>query len=113
MIITHRTGVTRGGEIVAAEVKIVADSGAYPYLSPYVLLYATVVAPGPYRVDNLHVDSLAVATNNPFTSAFRGFGAPQSCFAHEQQMDVLADAIAMDRLEFVAPIRTIGIASAR
>jgi CO/xanthine dehydrogenase Mo-binding subunit len=100
MIITHRTGVTRAGEITAAEIKIVADSGAYPYLSPYVLLYATVVAPGPYRVEDLSIDSVAVATNNPFTSAFRGFGAPQACFAHEQQMDVLADAIGMDRLEF-------------
>ncbi len=100
MIITHRTGVTRSGEIVAAEIKIVADLGAYPYLSPYVLLYATVVATGPYRVDDLRIDSVAVATNNPFTSAFRGFGAPQSCFAYEQQMDVLADTIGMDRLEF-------------
>jgi CO/xanthine dehydrogenase Mo-binding subunit len=100
MIITHRTGVTRAGEITAAEIKIVADSGAYPYLSAYVLLYATVVAPGPYRVENLHVDSVAVATNNPFTSAFRGFGAPQSCFAHEQHMNVLAETIGMHPMEF-------------
>lgn len=100
MTITHRTGVKRSGEITAAEISIVADSGAYPYLSPYVLLYATVVATGPYRVANLNVDSVVVATNNPFTSAFRGFGAPQACFAYEQQMDELAHAIGMDPLEF-------------
>ena len=40
---------------------MVADSGAYPYLSPYVLLYATIMAPGPYRIDNLRVDSVAAA----------------------------------------------------
>jgi CO/xanthine dehydrogenase Mo-binding subunit len=100
MTITHRTGVTRDGRITAAEINIVADSGAYPYLSPYVLLYSTVVAAGPYRVDNLRVDSVVVATNNPFTSAFRGFGAPQACFACEQQMDALAAAIGLDPLAF-------------
>ena len=100
MTITHRTGVRRDGHITAAQIEIVADSGAYPYLSPYVLLYATVVACGPYRIENLSVDSVVAATNHPFTSAFRGFGAPQSCFACEQQMDILAGAIGLDPLEF-------------
>jgi CO/xanthine dehydrogenase Mo-binding subunit len=77
-IITHRTGVTREVRITAAEIKMVANSGAYVYLSPYVLLYATATATGPYRVDNVRVDSVAVATNNPFTSAFRGFGTPHA-----------------------------------
>ena len=45
-IITHRTGVTRDGRITAAEIKMVANSGAYVYLSPYVLLYATATATG-------------------------------------------------------------------
>ena len=99
-IITHRTGVTRDGRIIAAEIKMVANSGAYVYLSPYVLLYATATATGPYRVDNVRVDSVAVATNNPFTSAFRGFGAPQACFAYEQQMDAIALKLGMDPYEF-------------
>ncbi len=98
-IITHRTGVTRDGRITAAKIDIVAESGAYPYLSPYVLLYTVGMAPGPYRVDNLHVDGVAVSTNNPFTSAFRGFGGPQACFAYEGQMDAIADALGMDRYE--------------
>ena len=99
-IITHRTGVRRDGKITAAKINLVADSGAYPYLSPYAVLYAAVCACGPYRVDNVHVDSVAVATNNPFTSAFRGFGAPQPCFAYEQQMDAIANELKMDPLEF-------------
>jgi CO/xanthine dehydrogenase Mo-binding subunit len=78
---------------------MIADSGAYPYLSPYVLLYATIMSTGPYRIDNLRVDSVAAATNQAFTSAFRGFGGPQACFAYEQQMDAIADALGMDPLD--------------
>ena len=98
-VIRHRTGVTKDGRITAAEIDILSDSGAYPYLSPYVLLYTAVMAPGPYRVENLQIDAVAAATNNPFTSAFRGFGGPQACFAYEQQMDAIADELGMDRLE--------------
>jgi CO/xanthine dehydrogenase Mo-binding subunit len=98
-VITHRTGVKKNGRITAAEITMVSDAGAYPYLSPYVLLYATVTACGPYRVDNLHVDSVSVATNNPFTSAFRGFGVPQACVAQEQQMDEIAAALDLDPLD--------------
>jgi CO/xanthine dehydrogenase Mo-binding subunit len=98
-VITHRTGFDRDGRITALQVTITADAGAYVFLSPYVLLYATVAAPGPYRVDNLRVDAVAVATNNMFTSAFRGFGAAQACVAHEAQMDEAARALGIDRME--------------
>ncbi len=98
-IITHRTGVKKDGRITAAEIEMISDAGAYPYLSPYVLLYATVTAPGPYRVDNLKVDSVSVATNNPFTSAFRGFGGAQAAVAYEQQMDEIARTLDMGPLE--------------
>ena len=98
-VMTYRTGVTGDGRITALDVRMVADSGAYVFLSPYVLLYALVAAPGPYRVDNLNVFARAVATNNMFTSAFRGFGALQACAAYEQQMDEVAKAIGLDRME--------------
>ena len=98
-IITHRWGVKRSGRLTAALVKMVADSGAYVYLSPYVLLYATATAVGPYRLHNVHVDSVAVATNNTFTSAMRGFGAAQSCVAYEQHMDEIAKELGLDPLE--------------
>ena len=97
-IINYRTGVTNHGDITAIKVDIVADAGAYVFLSPYVLLYGTVAAPGPYRVDNVQIDSRAVATNNMYTSAFRGFGAVQACVAHEQQMDQVAELLGMDGL---------------
>ena len=98
-VIRHKTGVTEDGKITALQVDITADAGAYVFLSPYVLLYGTVAAPGPYRVDNLRVDARAIATNNMYTSAFRGFGAAQACIAHEQQMDEIAAALGIDRLE--------------
>jgi len=98
-ILTYRTGVNRDGKIVGCDVRIIADAGAYVFLSPYVLLYGAVAAPGPYRIDNLNVEAQAVATNNMYTSAFRGFGALQACAAYEQQMDEIAKALGMDRLE--------------
>jgi CO/xanthine dehydrogenase Mo-binding subunit len=99
-VITHRTGVQRSGRITAAEIELVADSGAYPYLSPYVLLYAAAMATGPYRIDHVAINAVVAATNQPFTSAFRGFGGPQACFAYEGQMDAIAEALNMDPLEF-------------
>lgn len=98
--LTYKTGVTRDGKITALDVRMVSDAGAYVYLSPYVLLYAAVAAPGPYRIDNLNVDAVSAATNNMYTSAFRGFGAAQACIAYEQQMDEIARALKMDPLEF-------------
>lgn len=99
-VITHRTGVMRNGRITASEIDLVADSGAYPYLSPYVLLYAAAMATGPYQIDNVLINAVAAATNQTFTSAFRGFGGPQACFAYEAQMDAIAQALDMDPLDF-------------
>lgn len=97
--LTYRTGVTRDGRITALDVQAIADAGAYVYLSPYVLLYCAIAAPGPYRVDNLNVHMRAAATNNMYTSAFRGFGGMQACAAYEQQMDEVAKRVGIDRLE--------------
>ncbi len=97
--ITHKTGVTKEGRIVASHITLTADGGAYAKLSPYVLLYATVGATGPYRVDDLSIDSVVAATNNLPTCAFRGFGTMQANLACEGQMDEIAKVLGMDRLE--------------
>lgn len=97
--ITHKTGVSRSGRILGAQVNLVADSGAYVFLSPYVLLYASAAAVGPYKVNHVTVNAQAVATNNTFTSAFRGFGAAQACVAYEQHMDEIARRLEMDPRE--------------
>lgn len=96
---TYRHGVTADGRITALEINLVSNSGAYVYLSPYVLLYSVGMAAGPYRIENVSVDAYAVATNNTYTSAFRGFGGPQPCVAYEQQMDEIARVLNMDPYE--------------
>ncbi len=94
--ITHKTGFTWDGKITAAKIDMTSDCGPYIFSSPFVLMYATETATGPYLVENLHIDSRSVATNNMYTGAFRGFGAAQACFAYEQQMDAAARTLGLD-----------------
>ncbi|MCP5037126.1 MAG: xanthine dehydrogenase family protein molybdopterin-binding subunit [Rhodobacteraceae bacterium] len=96
---THKTGISKSGKITAMKITVTSDAGAYAKLSPYILLYATVGATGPYRVDNLWVDSTSAATNNLPTCAYRGFGTMQANTACEAQMEELAKLIGMDSLE--------------
>ena len=98
-VMTYRTGATKDGKLKALEADLISDAGAYVYLSPWVLLYSTVDATGPYDIPHVKVDAATVLTNNTFTSAFRGFGAPQVCFAYESQMDELAARLNLSPLE--------------
>lgn len=97
--IRAKWGATKDGKIIAAEVDLVADGGAYLYTSPKVLGNATLMCTGPYEIPNVKVDSRAVYTNNIPTGAFRGFGGPQGAFAAESQMNKLAEALSMDPVE--------------
>jgi len=99
-VMRYKTGATRDGKLVAMEADIVSDAGGYPFLSPWVLLYSVVMATGPYIIPNVRVDAASALTNNTFTSAYRGFGAPQVCFAYESQMDALAEKLGLSPLEF-------------
>ena len=92
-------GATREGKLVAAEVRVVADGGAYCYTTNKVLGNATVTCTGPYEIPNVKVDVDGIYTNNPPSGAFRGFGAPQGIFAAEMQMNKLAQALEMDPVE--------------
>jgi CO/xanthine dehydrogenase Mo-binding subunit len=92
----YRTGALASGEIVAQQVELLADAGAYAYLSALVLLYSTVTAAGPYRIPAVDVDARVAYTNNPPTSAMRGFGAMQTVFAYESQLDRVARALRLD-----------------
>jgi CO/xanthine dehydrogenase Mo-binding subunit len=86
----HRTAVTRDGRIVGKDIDFVVDGGAYATLSQVVLSRGCIHAAGPYDVENVRIRGRAVATNTPPHGAFRGFGAPQSLFALERQMDTVA-----------------------
>src|SRR5258705_3641430 len=91
----HKTAVTEDGKLLAMEIDFVIDGGAYCTLSPVVLSRGTIHAAGPYVCPNVRIHSRAVATNVPPHGAFRGFGAPQSIFALERQMDKVAKAVGL------------------
>jgi CO/xanthine dehydrogenase Mo-binding subunit len=88
----HRTAVDSEGRLLAMDIEFTIDGGAYTTLSAVVLSRGTIHAAGPYRCDNIRVRSSALTTNTPPHGAFRGFGAPQSLFALERQMDRVARA---------------------
>ncbi len=98
----YKHGATKDGKLVAMEARLISDSGAYVYLSSWVLLYSTVHSTGPYYIPNVKVDAYSVLTNNIYTSAFRSFGSMQMAVAYESQMDILARELKMEPAELRA-----------
>ncbi len=97
---TIRAGIAADGTLLGADVRVEIDAGAYSTLSAVVLARAVIHALGPYRCDHLRVEGLALATNLPPYGAFRGFGAPQTCFAIERHVDRIAAAVGVDPAEW-------------
>ena len=97
--IRHRTALDRDGKLLAMDIDLATDGGAYSTLSPTVLSRATLHSPGPYVCPNVRVRSRSWATNTVPYGAFRGFGAPQGVFAVERHMDEIAAAIGIDPIE--------------
>ena len=93
-------GATKDGKILAAEVDLLSDGGAYVYTSPKVLGNAIIQCTGPYEIPNVRVNGRSVYTNNIPGGAFRGFGGPQGAFETEMQITKLAEALGMDPVEF-------------
>jgi xanthine dehydrogenase D subunit len=89
----------KDGRIIRVESRMLLDGGAYASTSSAVLTNAATHAQGPYKCDNATVYSYAVRTNNPPCGAMRGFGVVQACFAHESQMDKIAEAAGIDPVE--------------
>ena len=98
-VLRARWGATKEGKVIAADVDVFADGGAYAYTSTKVLGNATLMCTGPYEIPNVRVDSYAIYTNNIPGGAFRGFGGPQGGFAAEMQMNRLAEELGMDVVE--------------
>jgi CO/xanthine dehydrogenase Mo-binding subunit len=97
---TLKTGADRNGKLLALQALIIGDTGAYGSYGIAVASRAAVHATGPYEVENVDIESRCVYTNNPFCGAMRGFGTPQMAIAHESHMDLLAEKLGMDPLEF-------------
>lgn len=81
------------GNLVKVTVRLLFDGGAYAQTSRAVIANASFFAVGPYRCDNVTIDAVVARTNNPSAGAMRGFGAVQTCFGSESQMDLLAAAL--------------------
>jgi CO/xanthine dehydrogenase Mo-binding subunit len=94
-----KDGVMNDGRIVARQVSMYADAGAYSRHSPYAGTKAAAHMPGPYTIPNVYVDSWCVYTNRTPSSAMRGFGVTIGDFALESQMDRIARALDMDPLQ--------------
>ena len=92
-VIRHRTGVRHDGTLLAQDIEIVLDGGAYCTLTPVVLSRAAIHAAGAYSCPNVRIRARAVATNTPPNGAFRGFGAPQSLFAAELMVEHVAERL--------------------
>lgn len=95
-----KSGVTKDGRITARECEVWWNGGAYADIGPRVTQKSGFTAPGPYDIENVHIDSYALYTNLPPAGALRGFGIPQLVWAYESHTDMIARALKMDPLEF-------------
>ena len=98
-IIRYRTGATRDGRILARDIQVILDGGAYSSLSPFVSVKALAHSAGPYDIPNVRSRVTTVYTNKTYAGACRGFGVPQVTFASERQIDELATRLGMDPME--------------
>jgi len=100
MVIWMKAGCKKDGTFLAKKAEIIADNGAYMNYGPGILLSATTRQDNLYRLKNIDTDSYLVYTNKVPTGCFRGFGCPQSFFALESIIDMLANEIDMDPADF-------------
>ncbi len=98
--IEMESGASEEGKVVALKARCICDTGAYASYGMAVAIRAAVHATGPYEVENVEVECFCVYTNNPVAGAMRGFGAPQMAVAYESQMDLMAQELGIDPLEF-------------
>jgi CO/xanthine dehydrogenase Mo-binding subunit len=98
-VVRHRTALSREGKLLAQDIEVLMDGGAYVTLSPVVLSRGTLHAAGPYECPRVRVRSKVLATNTPPNGAFRGFGAPQTLFAAELHWEKIAAETGLDSLD--------------
>jgi len=99
-IIHMRTGCTRDGVLTFRSADVLLDNGAYTSWGPTIPVIMMRTTSGHYRVPVVDFKAQAIYTNNPYAGSFRGYGNVQTTYATAQQMDMLADMVDMDPLEF-------------
>lgn len=99
MVIELETGARADGTLVARRARLVLDSGAYCGEGGFFAQMAAMHAHGPYVLENVHIESSLVYSNNQPSSSIRAPTAPQVCWALEQHTDELAEALGLDPVE--------------
>lgn len=99
-IIHMRTGCTRDGVLTFRSADVLLDNGAYTSWGPTIPVIMMRTTSGHYRVPVVDFKAQAIYTNNPYAGSFRGYGNVQTTYATAQQMDMLAELVDMDPLEF-------------
>ncbi len=94
-----RTAATARGRLLAREVKIWLDTGAYADNGPRVVATAADAAPGPYRWEAITVDAWGIYTNTSPAGSYRAFGATHLQWIGESQVDEVARRAGLDRAE--------------
>ncbi|MCS7133902.1 MAG: xanthine dehydrogenase family protein molybdopterin-binding subunit [Candidatus Caldarchaeum sp.] len=98
-VMRYKVGATSDGLLKSLDADLYLDTGAYASVGPLVMMRAITHASGPYVFENVRVDSYLVYTNNLTAGSMRGFGCPQTHFAFESMMDILAYKLGMDPIE--------------
>ena len=98
--LTYRVGVKSDGTLMAVDRKGISNTGAFASTTMITMNKCTLIGAGPYRVPNHRAETFVVYTNKCRSAAFRGFGMSQPTFAIEVMMDIVAEKLGMDRLEF-------------
>jgi 4-hydroxybenzoyl-CoA reductase alpha subunit len=94
-----RLGAKKDGTLLAKEVRVITEGGAYTAMGATALYLTGFFSSFPYKYPNYRYDGYRVYTNTAPTSAMRGFGAPQSTFTGESQLDMLAHDLGIDPIE--------------
>jgi CO/xanthine dehydrogenase Mo-binding subunit len=99
-VMTFKTGVKKDGTITARHATLVFDSGGYAAFKPARGVNYGSHCAGPYKMGHMRVDAYMVYTNHVPCGSMRAPGDPQSMFASEAQIDLIARELRMDPVEF-------------
>ena len=99
MKIWIKNGISKDGFLTAMEGIVYSDKGAYCSIGNFITKKAGLHLSGPYYIPNIKVDTFSVYTNNTVCGPYRGFGILQASFAHDSQMDILAEKLGISPLE--------------
>jgi 4-hydroxybenzoyl-CoA reductase subunit alpha len=94
-----KLGAKKDGTLLAKEVRVLTEGGAYTAMGATALYLTGFFSSFPYKYPNYRYDGYRAYTNTSPTSAMRGFGAPQSTFVGESQLDMMADDLGIDPIE--------------